>query len=209
MGSVNPYCTCDPCTCGSPCTCGLVHLGHSTDETWDAGALELRYVVTDRYGPRPPTGPGVGTGHGAGSHGHGSIPASEETELADPADLLVQAADADRRRSAVIAAQARGATEPHTGGHASVRSAVHKGHRIEVVTTYQILVDGQELDAHMGVDNDGTVHYHGLPNYSEASAVDLVRRVIDAFPDDYAPVEGSPPDGDPPPAGGRHEGGHD
>ena len=37
----------------------------------------------------------------------------------------------------------------------------------------------------MGVADDGTVHYHGLPNYADGSAVDLLRRLIDAFPADY------------------------
>ena len=45
------------------------------------------------------------------------------------------------------------------------------------------------MEAHLGVGNDGNVHYHGLPNYSEASAIDLMRRVIDAFPDDYPPTD--------------------
>jgi len=30
------------------------------------------------------------------------------------------------------------------------------------------------------------VHYHPLPNLSFGSAVDMVKQVIDAFPDEYA-----------------------
>lgn len=70
-------------------------------------------------------------------------------------------------------------------GHTSIRNAGHNGHRIEIQTTYRVLVDGKELSGHFGVDQDGTTHYHGLPNYQQASAVDLVKTVIDQFPDDF------------------------
>jgi hypothetical protein len=180
---VNPFCSCRECRCEPPCTCGLVQVGHTTDETWDGGALELRYTVTSRYRPRAPS-EGGGHGHGGGAPGGGGEP----VELADPADLLELSADAEGRRTNVLARRSEDAMA--VGGHAghpSIRSAVHKGHRIEVHTTYRVLVDGQELDAHMGVNDDGNVHYHGLPNYSTASALDLVREVIDSFPEDYPP----------------------
>jgi hypothetical protein len=34
------------------------------------------------------------------------------------------------------------------------------------------------------VDNSGKVSAHALPNYSFVSAVDLVKKMIDEFPDD-------------------------
>jgi hypothetical protein len=67
----------------------------------------------------------------------------------------------------------------------TVRNDVYRGHEIVVRTTYEIEVDGEPLGGHFGVDTSGQVHYHGLPNYSVGSAVDLVRQVIDAFPDDF------------------------
>jgi hypothetical protein len=36
------------------------------------------------------------------------------------------------------------------------------------------------------VDNRGKVSAHALPNYSFVSAVDLVKKIIDEFPDDFA-----------------------
>lgn len=74
---------------------------------------------------------------------------------------------------------------PHPGSHdgdagVSVREAVHRGKHIVVKTTYEVTVDGEPLRGHLGVSNDGSVHYHGLPNYAFASMVDLVREVIDA-----------------------------
>jgi hypothetical protein len=36
------------------------------------------------------------------------------------------------------------------------------------------------------VDNSGKVSAHALPNYSFVSAVDLLKKVIDEFPDDFA-----------------------
>jgi hypothetical protein len=60
----------------------------------------------------------------------------------------------------------------------SVRQADYRGHHIVIRTRYQIEVDGRMLMGHMGVTNDGQVHYHPVPNLSFASAVDLVKRLI-------------------------------
>jgi len=68
----------------------------------------------------------------------------------------------------------------------TIRNAEHHGHHILVRTHYEIEVDGQMLMGHMGVTNDGHVHYHPLPNLSFTSAIDLVRQLIDTFPDDFA-----------------------
>jgi hypothetical protein len=76
-----------------------------------------------------------------------------------------------------------------THGHGkmeSVREADYEGHHIVVRTRYQVEVDGQMLLGHMGVTNDGQVHYHPVPNLAFSSAVDLVKRLIDIFPDDFA-----------------------
>jgi hypothetical protein len=67
----------------------------------------------------------------------------------------------------------------------SVREADYRGHRIVVRTHYEIEVDGRVVMGHMGVTNDGQVHYHPVPNLSFASAVDLVKQLIDIFPDDF------------------------
>ena len=68
----------------------------------------------------------------------------------------------------------------------SVRQADHKGHHILVRTQYEIEVDEHMVRGHMGVTNDGHVHYHPLPNLSFTSAVDLVKQLIDTFPDDFS-----------------------
>ena len=68
----------------------------------------------------------------------------------------------------------------------SIREADHKGHHIIVRTHYKIEVDGHMVMGHMGVTNDGQVHYHPMPNLSFASAVDLVKQLIDTFPDDFS-----------------------
>ena len=67
----------------------------------------------------------------------------------------------------------------------SVREADYRGHHIVVRTHYEIEVDGRAVMGHMGVSNDGQVHYHPVPNLSFASAVDLVKQLIDIFPDDF------------------------
>jgi hypothetical protein len=68
----------------------------------------------------------------------------------------------------------------------SVREAEYQGHHIVVRTRYEIEVDGRAVTGHMGVTNDGHVHYHPVPNMSFASAIDLVKQLIDVFPDDFS-----------------------
>jgi hypothetical protein len=74
-----------------------------------------------------------------------------------------------------------GRLEHGHGGHdgPSVRAFDHRGHRVEIVTRYEITVDGEPWDQHIEVLDDGNVVYHGLPQYLVPSAVDMVRAVID------------------------------
>jgi hypothetical protein len=75
----------------------------------------------------------------------------------------------------------------HPGeGAETVREDEYEGHKIVIRTKYEIEVDGRRLTGHLGVTNDGRVHYHAVPNLSFPSAVAMVRRLIDAFPDDFA-----------------------
>lgn len=67
----------------------------------------------------------------------------------------------------------------------SLREAEHHGHRIVVRTTYQVEIDGRVVDLPLGVDNDGHVHCHSLPNYQFNSAIDMVKQVLDSFPGDF------------------------
>jgi hypothetical protein len=85
------------------------------------------------------------------------------------------------------------AGKPVTAGHAehdkgpfqSVREVDYKDHKITIYTQYKIRVDGKALGGHIYVDNTGKVSAHALPNYSFVSAVDLVKKMIDEFPDDF------------------------
>jgi len=92
----------------------------------------------------------------------------------------------------------------HPGPHETVREADYRGHHIVVRTTYSIEVDGRPVEGHLGVTDDGTVHYHPVPNLAFPSALDMVKRLIDVFPDDFA--AGGPEDE---PHDGEAEHGHD
>lgn len=75
-------------------------------------------------------------------------------------------------------------------GHAkgaleSTREAEHRGHHIVIRTRYEIEVDGRPLTGHVAVDNDGQVVCHALPNYTFMSAVDLVKKLIDEYPEEF------------------------
>ena len=101
-------------------------------------------------------------------------------------------------------AEAAAEPMPMEGGHEgmleTVREADYEGRHIVVRTSYEIAVDGKPVTGHLGVTNDGRVHYHPVPNQSFESAIDLVKRVIDTFPDEF-------------PSGGRDDrhagGGHE
>lgn len=89
-------------------------------------------------------------------------------------------------RAAIKAAGDLTRVDDHRRGElASVRTATHRGHEIVVRTTYAISVDGQPFDVALTVDNGGRVHYHGLPTRDFGSAIALVKKAIDQFPDDF------------------------
>jgi hypothetical protein len=92
----------------------------------------------------------------------------------------------------VKASEPPAGTQAHHGPVQTVREDEYHGHRIVVRTTYEIEVDGRPVSGHLGVANDGRVHYHPTPNLSYASAVDLVKSLIDIFPDDFEPGDGHP-----------------
>jgi hypothetical protein len=117
---------------------------------------------------------------------------------------LVQAAQPD----AVVerlAEQRPQLTEPghEHGSMESVREATYRGHHIAIRTTYRIEVDDRPILGHMGVTNDGQVHYHPIPNLGFASAVELVKQLIDAFPEDF---EAGAEPGEPDPGHGHGHG---
>ena len=85
----------------------------------------------------------------------------------------------------------------HNGHHSngSVREAHYKGHHIVIKTTYDVKVDGKPFNAPLNVSNTGNVEYHGMPNVGFASAIDLMRSVIDLFPGEFAKKGRRPPAG--------------
>jgi hypothetical protein len=73
-------------------------------------------------------------------------------------------------------------------GH-PVRVFKHAGHTVEIETIYHVTVDGKEVHVPLSVDNNGRMSCHAIPNYSTLSAIDMVKAVIDQFPDDFAKVK--------------------
>jgi hypothetical protein len=92
--------------------------------------------------------------------------------------------------------------EPHHHEDMTVREASYRGHSIRIVTTYDIEVDGSPVTGHMLVTNEGTVHYHAIPNQEFASAVDMVKRMIDLAPEQFAVPS---PAGNPDDHGNHHD----
>ncbi len=101
---------------------------------------------------------------------------------------LVTASKPERLRAALAANASdvrAAASQHHAGELASVRTESHRGREIVIKTIYEITVDGRPFDIEMTVDNGGRVHYHGLPTRDFPSAIDLVKKAIDFFPDDF------------------------
>lgn len=86
-----------------------------------------------------------------------------------------------KKHAALIKANQR----PHHPA-TSIREAEYKGHHIVIRTTYDIRVDRKRVMGHFSVGNNGQVHYHPIPNMRFPSAVDMVKQLIDVFPDEYS-----------------------
>ena len=84
----------------------------------------------------------------------------------------------------------------HMGGAGglieSVREANYQGHKITIKTTYRLEVDGRVFDVPLILDNAGNLQCHSLPNYQFVSAIDMVKQLIETFPDDFAPGAAPP-----------------
>ena len=66
----------------------------------------------------------------------------------------------------------------HDGGD-DVRRFEYRGHTVEIATHYEVAIDGEPWKGHLAARPDGTVTYHGLPQYAVPSAVELIQAVID------------------------------
>lgn len=83
---------------------------------------------------------------------------------------------------------------PHVGHETtSVREFTHSGHIVKIITTYHVEVDGHPVRAHLSVDEDGQVYTHATPFVTYASATDLMKSVIDAYPDSFSGSDGGHP----------------
>ena len=112
----------------------------------------------------------------SGKRSHAHKPPSRS-----PSDLI---AYSSKRLKAGQSVAAAGHAEHDKGPFQSVRQTEYNGHKITIYTKYEIKVDGKPFSGHIYVDNSGKVSAHALPNYSFVSAVDLVKKMIDEFPDD-------------------------
>lgn len=75
-----------------------------------------------------------------------------------------------------------------------VRTETYAGHEVVVRTHYEITVDGEPFGVHLSVANNGRVHYHGIPTRDFGSAIDLVKKAIDMFGDEFANSPATPGD---------------
>lgn len=99
---------------------------------------------------------------------------------------LAQAAEPEKLAKYVAGVTpAHGHDHGNDGSVETLREDEYQRHNIVVRTTYKIEVDGKVLRVPLALGNDGQLHCHSLPNYQFASAIDMVKRLIDSFPDDF------------------------
>ncbi len=81
----------------------------------------------------------------------------------------------------------RQSSKPKDMAHdaSAVRTAEHKGHTIEIKTTYEIKIDGKPFRGQVMVDEEGHLHCHSIPYETYGSAVDFVKSLIDIYPDSF------------------------
>lgn len=76
---------------------------------------------------------------------------------------------------------------PHAGHEATgIREFSHNGHTVRVITTYRVEVDGNPVRAHLSVDEDGQVYTHATPFVTYTSATDLMKAIIEAYPESFS-----------------------
>lgn len=73
----------------------------------------------------------------------------------------------------------------HKQHSSSSRITTHNGHKIVLETIYRVTIDGKKYDLGLLADDQGNVHCHSLPNYQLQSALDMVRAIVEQFPDDF------------------------
>lgn len=114
------------------------------------------------------------------SHDHHPTPHNKKKSGSD--DALADAYKKLRKGQTVSAGHAAG---HDVGKHESIREVDYSGHHITIRTSYEIKVDGRPITGHVYVDNTGKVSTHALPAYSFSSTIDLVKKLIDMFPDNF------------------------
>lgn len=75
------------------------------------------------------------------------------------------------------------ATSDHSMHSPSIRTTDYHGHEISIETVYRVQIDGKTVKVPLMVDETGIVHCHSLPNYQFQSALDMVKAIVDIFPD--------------------------
>lgn len=89
-------------------------------------------------------------------------------------------------------------SDPHAGHHeghsvviSGARDTQHRGHEIVVRTSYEITVDGQPFGGHVELDHAGRLYTHACPYQDFASALDMMKHIIEAYPDAFASTNGN------------------
>ena len=114
---------------------------------------------------------------------HNSHKHSAPSSSAGSNDLIANTYEQLKKGREVTAAHAE--HHQHPAQLESIRDVEYNGHQIVIRTHYDIKVDGKPFTVHVYVDNAGMVSTHALPAYSFASTVDLVKNLIDAFPNNF------------------------
>jgi len=98
-------------------------------------------------------------------------------------DLLAEAYSLLKSNKPISVSHGTHSNTPFT----SVRQINYKNHDIVIQTRYEILIDGKLVNNQIHVDNEGKVSSHAMPTYSFPSTIDLIKKLIDKFPNSFGP----------------------
>ena len=122
-----------------------------------------------------------GHSHNSHSHSSGHSHNSHSHKHSNKKDILADSYKKLKAGRAIVVGHA----QHDMGSHDSIREAEYKGHKITIRTHYDIRVDNKPLGGHVYVSNDGNVSTHAMPAYSFSSTVELVKQLIDSFPNKF------------------------
>ena len=73
----------------------------------------------------------------------------------------------------------------HHGKMKTKRNLKHLGNVIEIETTYEIKINGENYNTHVMLGEDGALTTHAIPYMTFKSMTDLIKTLIELYPNEF------------------------